>query len=63
MLVLSRKPEQRIFMNLPAGGRITLAVVAVRGDVVHLGFEAPADVEINREEVQARIDRGEPRPR
>jgi carbon storage regulator len=51
MLVLSRKAKQRIAI----GENIELVVVAVTGDRVKLGFNAPSDVRIYREEVRRRI--------
>ncbi len=47
MLVLSRRPEQRIYI----GEAIVLAVISVDGQQVTLGFEAPIDVVIRREEI------------
>jgi carbon storage regulator len=53
MLVLSRKPGQRIVI----GPDVVLTLLDVRGDTVKLGFEAPAEVPIYREEVLQRIRR------
>lgn len=50
MLVLTRKPGERIVI----GGCITVKVIAVRGDRVQLGFEAPSGVPIVREEILLR---------
>ena len=52
MLVLSRKLGEEIVI----GDGITVTVVSVRGGRVKLGFKAPAEVSINREEVQQRIE-------
>lgn len=52
MLVLSRKVGEKVVI----GGDITVTVIEVRGDKVRLGFLAPKDVTVNREEVQAAID-------
>jgi carbon storage regulator len=52
MLVLSRKPGQRILVPLLG---VEITVVAVDGQVVRLGISAPADVEVHREEVWPRI--------
>jgi carbon storage regulator len=41
MLVLSRKPNERIEID----GGITLTIVEIRGDKVRIGFDAPKDVE------------------
>ena len=47
MLVLSRKQSQRI----KVGDSIVVTVVRLSGDKVRLGFEAPDDVLILREEL------------
>ncbi len=47
MLVLSRKPGQRIFI----GNDISVTVVAVSGNHVRLGFQAPQHMPIRREEI------------
>jgi carbon storage regulator len=56
MLVLSRKQSQKLHI----GNEIVLKVLAVRGGVVKLGIEAPADVRILRGELPNWIE--EPRP-
>ena len=52
MLVLSRKQGERIQI----ADAITLTVLSVRGGTVRLGFVAPSNVPIHREEVYRRID-------
>ena len=47
MLVLSRKRGEAVVI----GGDIRLTVVAIRGNQVRLGFTAPPDVSIQREEL------------
>ena len=47
MLVLSRKLGQEIVI----ADNIRLTVVAIRGNRVRLGFTAPPDVSIQREEL------------
>jgi carbon storage regulator len=47
MLVLSRKIGEEIVI----GGNIRLAVLAIRGNQVRLGFAAPTNVSIRREEL------------
>lgn len=59
MLVLSRKKDQKVCVNV-GGVRIDVTVVQIAGDKVRLGFIAPSEVTIHREEVQERIDSGEP---
>ena len=54
MLVLSRKPGEAIVI----GDGITVTVVEVKGERVRLGFTAPAEVPIHREELQRKIEAG-----
>lgn len=51
MLVLSRKTGERAII----AGNIRVVVLSVHKDRVKLGFEAPDDVSIHREEVRQRI--------
>ena len=51
MLILSRKADQRILI----GENIELVVISVKRDRVRLGFNAPREVPILREEVHLRI--------
>ena len=53
MLVLTRRPNQGIVI----GGEIEVMVLEVRGDQVRLGSNAPRDVTVHRDEVQAEISR------
>jgi carbon storage regulator len=48
MLVLSRKVDEQIII----GEHIRVTVVSIRGNQVRLGFEAPHDVPIFREELR-----------
>ena len=60
MLVLSRKPLERIQI----GDSILLTVVRIEGNTVRLGIEAPADVRVFREELLPQAtDRRGSRPR
>jgi len=47
MLVLSRKVGERIII----GEGVTVVVLAVHGQQIRLGIEAPKDVSIRREEL------------
>lgn len=51
MLVLSRKKHESIMI----GDEIEIKIVAVEGDVVRLGIEAPKHVEVHRKEVYEAI--------
>lgn len=49
MLVLSRKQNQEILIN----GNIKVSVLKIKGNVVRIGIEAPAEVSIKRGELVA----------
>ena len=53
MLVLSRKQGEKVIV----GDGYKVVVVSIRGDVVRLGFEAPREVPVYREEVHQAIQR------
>lgn len=53
MLVLSRNLDEKIMI----GDSIVVMVVAIQGDKVRLGIEAPKDMPIHREEVYEAIKR------
>ena len=53
MLVLSRKPGERVLL----GDGIELTVVEVKGNKVRLGITGPDVVPVRRQEVEQRIDR------
>ena len=55
MLVLSRKKGESIVIN----DNIVVTVVDIRGDKVRLGFDAPKDIPIHRQEVYDAIRRSE----
>ncbi len=57
MLVLSRRESERIRL----GDSIVVTVVRVAGDRVRLGIEAPSDILVLRDELDARPD-AEPLP-
>ncbi len=50
MLVLSRKETQRIRL----GDSIVVTIVKISGDKVRVGIEAPAEVLVLRDELEAR---------
>lgn len=55
MLVLSRKKGEAVRI----GDDVTVTVVEIRGDKVRLGFAAPSEVPVHREEVWAAIQEQE----
>jgi carbon storage regulator len=58
MLVLSRKRGEQVRIN----DDIEVVVLDIRGDRVRLGFVAPDDVSVYREEVHRRIEQERPAP-
>lgn len=59
MLVLSRKENERVFI----GDDIVITILRAKGNAIRVGIEAPADVQIQREEVRGREDRSYDEPR
>lgn len=59
MLILDRKIGQRIFIDK---GSIQLTVMRIDGDLIKIGFSAPAHIDIEREEIFVKklIPRDEP---
>lgn len=55
MLVLTRKIGEVIRIN----DDITITVLAVKNNQVRMGVDAPKEVDVHREEVYQRIQRGE----
>jgi carbon storage regulator len=58
MLVLSRKPGERILI----GDNIAVTVVKLTNGGVRLGIEAPHEMPIIREELKIVLDENEPQP-
>lgn len=55
MLVLTRKPNERIII----GDVVKITIVGIRSDGgVRIGIEAPPDVDVHREEIWNRIQEG-----
>ena len=53
MLILTR----RLGESVKIGDQVTVTVLGVRGGHVRLGFSAPKDVAVHREEIYQRIAR------
>ena len=51
MLVLTRKPQQRIVIGDDPSSQVVVTVLEVRGDHVRIGVEAPRSIQVHREEV------------
>lgn len=54
MLILTRRPGQSVMI----GDEITITVLAIRGNQLRLGFTAPQNIAVHREEVYQRIQAG-----
>jgi len=52
MLVLTRKPDESIFIN----ENVEVVVLGIQGNKVRLGIEAPKDVSILRREIIVEIN-------
>lgn len=50
MLLLTRKPTETICI----GENVTVTIMAVKGQQIRLGIDAPRDIEVDRGEVRAR---------
>lgn len=58
MLILSRKPNEAIIIN----GNIKVIVLGAQGQQIRLGFEAPKNIEIHREEIFEKIQQQKANP-
>lgn len=59
-LVLARKNNEGVTLTLPTGEKIHVAVNIKGNNQVALVFDAPRNVEINRDEVEQRKREGVP---
>ena len=51
MLILSRRIDEKLII----GENVTVTILAVKGNQVRIGIDAPRDVRVDREEVHQRI--------
>jgi carbon storage regulator len=58
MLVLSRRRDESIVI----GQGIVVTVVAIKGNQVRIGIDAPREVPVHREEISRSLERKEPPP-
>jgi carbon storage regulator len=57
MLCLQRREDETVVLGLPDGREIRVMVTEIRGEKVKLGFEAPKDVTVHRQEISDAIKR------
>ena len=58
MLILTRRVNESIVV----GDQVTVTVVAVKGNQVRLGVDAPRDVAVHREEIYDRLQAAKAQP-
>jgi len=51
MLILTRRPGESIMIEIPAGERIEVTVLGVKGNQVRIDTDAPAEFSNLREEL------------
>jgi carbon storage regulator len=52
MLVLTRRPGEILIIELPTGEQVEVTVLSAKGNQVRLGLDAPAEIQILREELR-----------
>lgn len=59
MLVLRRHKDESVVIDLRkyGAGLLRVSCVDIRGDKTRLGFEAPFDIPVHRQEVFDRVER------
>lgn len=51
MLILTRRPGESVMI----GDEVTVTVLSIKGNQIRMGFSAPQNVAVHREEVYQRI--------
>jgi len=51
MLILTRRPGEKLIIDLPTGETIEVTVLEVKGNQIRIGTDAPDDIAIVREEL------------
>jgi len=58
MLVLSRRRNEELILfdeNNPDGEKIIVTVIRIKGNIVRIGIEAPANIRVCREEITEEV--------
>ena len=50
MLVLTRRINEKVYLQCPGGYNVEIMVTAIKADGVRLGFTAPTEVQIVRDD-------------
>jgi len=58
MLILTRRTQE----SLMVGDKVTVTVLAVKGNQVRIGVSAPKEIPVHRSEIYERIRSGAPAP-
>ncbi len=56
-MILSRHRGEKIIVSAPGNEEFVITILEVCGDKVRLGFTAPTEIMINREEIHRKIQR------
>ena len=56
MLILTRKVGETLVID----GNVKVVIMGIEGKNIRIGVDAPRVVTVHREEIQERIDNGEP---
>ncbi len=57
MLALTRRTGEGVTMAIPGIGRVRVLILKLSGNYIRLGFDAPPEIVIFRDEIQEQIDR------
>ena len=53
MLILTRRPNEAVLI----GPDVKVTVLGIKGDQVRIGFDAPREIDVDREEIALRKER------
>lgn len=55
MLILTRRPSERLIIDDGNGNEIEVAVLGINGNQVRIGVNAPKHIAVHRQEIHRRI--------
>jgi len=56
MLILTRRPGEKLIINLPTGERVAVNVLEVKGNQVRIGTDAPDEIAVVREKLLDKVE-------